>query len=95
VALIAVAVGAITIAAAPRTWAGQDQPAQAAAGSDPLQIARGASAWANNCGRCHNLRDPKEFSDKNWDVIVNHMRVIAPLPGEVARDVKAFLKATN
>ena len=92
VVLIAVAVGAMQIAQAPRTWAGQDQTATA---PDPMQIARGASAWAGNCGRCHNLRDPKEFSDKNWDVIVNHMRAIAPLPGEVARDVKAFLKATN
>jgi len=62
---------------------------------DPMQIARGAKAWSNNCGRCHNLRDPKEFSDKNWDVIVNHMRIVVPLPGAMARDIKAFLKSSN
>lgn len=62
---------------------------------DPMQIARGAKAWSENCGRCHNLRDPKEYSDKSWDVIVNHMRIIAPLPGQIARDIKAFLKSSN
>jgi cytochrome c5 len=62
---------------------------------DPAQIGRGAKAWADTCQRCHNLRDPNEFSDKNWSVIVNHMRVIAPLPGQEAEDIKAFLKASN
>jgi nitrate/TMAO reductase-like tetraheme cytochrome c subunit len=62
---------------------------------DPMQIARGAKAWSENCGRCHNFRDPKEFSDKNWDVIVDHMRTIAPLPGQTARDIKEFLKSSN
>lgn len=62
---------------------------------DPMQIARGAKAWSENCGRCHNLRDPKEFSDKNWDVIVNHMRIIAPLPGATAREIKVFLQSSN
>jgi len=62
---------------------------------DPAQIARGATAWANNCGRCHNLRDPKEFSDKNWDVIVTHMRIVGPLPGATARDIRTFLQSSN
>ena len=62
---------------------------------DPAQIGRGAKAWAETCGNCHNLRDPKEFSDKNWDVIVNHMRVVGPLPGQLAEDIKAFLKSSN
>lgn len=62
---------------------------------DPAQIGRGAQAWANTCSRCHNLRDPGEFSDKNWNVIVTHMRVIAPLPGQEAEDIKVFLKSSN
>lgn len=69
--------------------------AQPAATPNPLQIARGAKAWSENCGRCHNLRDPKEFSDKNWDIIVNHMRNVAPLPGAIARDIRVFLQASN
>jgi len=71
------------------------QTATVSSTPDPLQIARGAKAWSDNCGRCHNYRDPKEFSDKNWDVIVNHMRTLAPLPGATARDIKTFLKASN
>ena len=71
------------------------QPTTDPAKPDPLQIARGAKAWAENCERCHNIRDPKEFSDKNWDVNVLHMRTLAPLPGALARDIEAFLKASN
>ena len=62
---------------------------------DPGQVARGAKAWAENCNRCHNLRDPNELQDYEWDVSVNHMRIRAGLPGQVARDIKAFLKASN
>ncbi len=63
--------------------------------SDPAQVGRGAKAWADNCERCHNMRPPKDFVDYEWDVIVNHMLVRANLPGDVARDIKAFLQATN
>lgn len=62
---------------------------------DQAQISRGAEAWANNCGRCHNVRDPKELEDYEWDVSVLHMRKVGNLPGEVARDIAAFLKASN
>ena len=63
--------------------------------SNPMQIARGAQEWADNCGRCHNLRDPKEFSAKDWDLIIGQMRVRANLPGQVARDIDAFLKSSR
>jgi len=81
--------------------AGQAAPIQTAAAGekssapDPAQIGRGAAAWAGVCGNCHNLRDPQEYSDKNWDVIVDHMRVVVPLPGQTAQDIKAFLKSSN
>ena len=62
---------------------------------DPMQIARGAQEWRDNCGRCHNLRDPKEFTDSKWEVIVSQMRVRGNLPGKVERDITTFLKASN
>lgn len=65
------------------------------AASDPMQIVRGAKAWAENCGRCHNLRDPKDLVDVEWDVTLSHMRMRAGLPGQMARDIAAFLKASN
>lgn len=88
---------AVAIAAtiSPIPVAAQSATASNDTAPSPIQIAQGAKAWSENCGRCHNYRDPKEFSDKNWDVIVNHMRTIAPLPGGVARQIKAFLKASN
>ena len=62
---------------------------------DPAQIARGAKAWSENCGRCHNMRSPKELTDEEWMVSVTHMRVIANLPGNVADDIIEFLKSSN
>ncbi len=62
---------------------------------DPMQIARGAKSWAENCNRCHNIRDPKEIRDYEWEVSVTHMRVVAGLPGDMARDIMVFLKSSN
>lgn len=70
-------------------WTQEVQPA------DPAQIARGAKAWAETCNRCHNLRDPKELVDYEWHVSVTHMRIRGNLPGDLARDILAFLKASN
>ncbi len=58
-------------------------------------LARGASLYSANCGRCHNARGPGEYSDLLWPVVVTHMRVIAMLPGDQAREIQAFLLATN
>ena len=102
IALSAIFVVAVALLFAPNSVsAGQDNLAQAGAANEksaspsPAQIGRGAKKWVETCAQCHNLRDPKEFSDKSWDVIVNHMRTIAPLPGETAADIKAFLKSSN
>lgn len=66
-----------------------------AAQPDPMLIAKGAKLWADNCGRCHNLRPASNFSDDGWEVVVSHMRVRANLPGEDAKAIKAFLKSSN
>lgn len=62
---------------------------------DPMQFVRGAKSWANNCARCHNMRDPKELRDDQWRAVVMHMRVRAGLTGDEARDVLAFLEGSN
>ncbi len=59
---------------------------------DPV---RGASLYSNNCGRCHNLRAPNELGDQQWSIVVAHMRVVAGLPGDQARDIQAFLYRSN
>tara|TARA_Y100001933_G_C19003089_1_gene565402 strand:- start:744 stop:1049 length:306 start_codon:yes stop_codon:yes gene_type:complete len=63
--------------------------------ADPMQFARGAQTWANNCARCHNMRDPKELRDDQWQAAVAHMRVRAGLTGQEARDILKFLQESN
>jgi len=58
-------------------------------------FARGAQAWVNNCSRCHNTRDPKEFRDDLWKPIVYHMRVRGGLTGQDTRDILKFLQESN
>ncbi len=55
----------------------------------------GARLWRENCMRCHNLRDPQERSDAEWETLVHHMRVRANLTGEEARRIARFLQAAN
>ena len=58
-------------------------------------FARGAKYYADNCGRCHKARAPSEHRDREWSIVVTHMRVVAGLPGQQARDVEAYLRASN
>jgi cytochrome c5 len=58
-------------------------------------FSRGAKVWSENCTRCHNMRDPKEFNDELWSPIVTHMRLRAGLTGQEARDVLQFLRQSN
>jgi len=59
---------------------------------DPV---RGAKYYSDNCGRCHNLRGPMEHRDRDWSIIITHMRITAGLPGQQARDIYAFMAASN
>lgn len=56
---------------------------------------RGAKSWSENCGRCHNIRDPQDLRDDEWVTSISHMRIRAGLTGQEARDILAFLQASN
>jgi len=56
---------------------------------------RGARLWAENCNRCHNIRDPRELRDDQWITTIYHMRVRAGLTGQDVRDIYTFLKQSN
>ncbi len=58
-------------------------------------VSRGAISWGQNCSRCHEMRDPKEFTDAMWRPIVAHMRLRGGLTGQQQRDILAFLQASN
>jgi len=55
----------------------------------------GAKAWADNCNRCHNIRDGKELRDDQWIGTMLHMRIRAGLTGQDTRDILSFLQASN
>lgn len=58
-------------------------------------VAAGARVYGEVCGRCHNPRAPTERTDREWVVIVNHMRVRGALTGKQASQVLAFLREMN
>lgn len=86
--------GTLLFTAAAAMSGGQNVPTAAPA-ADAAAVSRGARAWADNCGECHNLRSPQDLADAQASVAVAHMRVRAKLPGDMARDILAFLQASN
>jgi mono/diheme cytochrome c family protein len=58
-------------------------------------VARGVKAWTENCMRCHNARDPREYSDALWKPVITHMRIRAGLTGQQARDILAYFRESN
>ncbi len=56
---------------------------------------QGAKIWAENCGRCHNIRSANELRDDQWITTVFHMRIRAGLTGQESRDVLTFLQGSN
>ena len=76
------------------------QPAPAA---DPAPDTRTASAhakgraelWGENCGRCHNVRGPDWYSDAEWEVAMQQMRIRGYLTGQEHRAIEQFLKSAN
>ena len=53
----------------------------------------GAQLWSENCMMCHNLRSPSTFSSKQWEIVVQHMRVQANLTAEESKKILEFLKS--
>lgn len=72
-----------------------DEAPAAAQQLAPMQFARGAKTWADNCARCHNMRNAKELRDDQWRTSIAHMRVRGGLTGKEARDVLVFLQGSN
>ena len=55
----------------------------------------GGTVYANNCGRCHNSPAPVERSDREWEVVIGHMRTVAQLTGKESEAVLRFLQSQN
>ena len=62
----------------------------------PSQLVKGgARTWSENCMRCHNLRSPLERGDREWSLIMHHMRVRANLTAQEHRSILQFLQSAN
>ncbi len=79
---------------APATRWASNAP-EAAAEDEVLSLKGGAQAWSENCMRCHNLRRPRQRSDREWATIAHHMRVRANLLAEEHRLILRFLQSAN
>lgn len=54
-----------------------------------------AELWTQNCLPCHNVRSPSAYSDADWDIVMQHMRVRANLGASDAETIAKFLKSAN
>lgn len=71
------------------------QPSLAQDYLDHGDFVRGSKVWAENCSRCHNMRNAAELRDDQWVTSVFHMRVRAGLTGQESRDVLTYLQTSN
>jgi hypothetical protein len=97
IALSAALVCTVSLAALSLPGATQDRPDAEASpdNTDDAAFSRGAKAWADNCSRCHAMRDPKDLTDEQWKVVVTHMRLRAGIDGAQADDIRFFLQRSN
>ncbi len=70
-------------------------PVNAETYPEPGDFAKGAQSWADNCSRCHNMRDPKDLRDDQWVTTAFHMRIRGGLTGQQTRDILTFLQQSN
>jgi len=76
---------------------GESRRASAANGDDSSgkPSKGGAQLWAENCMLCHNVRSPSAYSDAEWDVVMQHMRVRGYLSAADTEAITKFLKSAN
>lgn len=77
---------------APKTMAASRD---STSGAVNISLSEAGRKWSDICGRCHNLRSPSEYSDAQWTVALDHMRLIVPLTRSEQNEVLEFLKASN
>ena len=51
--------------------------------------------WLQECQRCHNIPDPTDFNDAQWDVIGAHMRTRANITDKEMMLIIDFIKGAN
>ncbi len=63
--------------------------------SKSVMAKSGVQLWGENCVRCHNAPSPTRYSDRDWAVILTHMRVTANLTEAEEAKIREYLQSSN
>jgi hypothetical protein len=55
------------------------------------ELAEGKALFVNNCGKCHNLYDAKDFNAEQWKPIMLRMQQEAKISDEEREKIYAYL----
>ncbi len=59
----------------------------------PEEMAAGKTVFTDNCGKCHKLRQPGEFTTNKWEHILPSMTKKAKLTPAQSASVTAYVMA--
>jgi len=65
------------------------------AGADVDAVRRGRAIFVTECGACHRLYLPSEYTPEEWRDIAGRMAVRASLGAEEEEDLKSYLTAAS
>jgi hypothetical protein len=60
--------------------------------TDAVDVPDGARLWAQTCAQCHSTRPVRDFSNAEWDVIAQHMQIMAKLTRSESRAIAEYLR---
>lgn len=64
-------------------------------GADADAVRRGRAVYVTECGACHRLHLPSEYSPEEWWAIAGRMAERASLGTEQAAELEAYLAAAS
>ena len=79
----------------PKTTTRQDVGPDSRPQAEAVLTKGRAQMWSENCMRCHNIRNPKSYSDSQWQVALHQMRVRGNLLAEEHKAVLELMQASN
>ena len=53
------------------------------------------AAYANQCGRCHEVQAPQRRTDPEWDRLLHRMRSRAHLSDREMQQILSYLQTSN